>query len=235
MAKLLSEHVGNIAVLYCNRPEVGNSIDLELATGLHAAVRAALSQASALCLRGSGGVFCAGADPAALARADAAELLTREMREIVGLLRSAPIPVIAYVEGAASGGGAELASVAHLLCATAGASFQFDAPPSANWGGDALSRRIGSGRALEILVSGRRLGAAAARSIGLVDRVLTPPEFAEFLQLRVLQDKTLARAARLTLCGGRGLQPEAAPRAGGAAGGVSGPAQPPGTPADITH
>ncbi|MDA8345637.1 MAG: enoyl-CoA hydratase/isomerase family protein [Thermaerobacter sp.] len=198
MPKVEVQRKGGIAVLRLCRPEVRNAVDAELSRELRMAVEAALEDSSAICLRAEGSVFCSGGDIAALQDDDAALAVMDEMRGTLERLRQSPVPVIAYVEGLAIGGGAELAASAHLLCCTPGASFQFVQASlhlSPGWGGGpALVQRVGRGRALDLLLSARRIGAAAAEAIGLVDRILTPPMFADLMETVPLQDRELGCA-----------------------------------------
>ena len=114
------------------------------------------------------------------------------------MILSAPVPVIAYVEGLAVGGGAEIAATSHIVCATPGAAFQFvqaNLGLSPGWGGGAaLAARVGRGRALDLLLTARRIGAAEARSLGLVDRVLIPADLPAYLRQRAFQDRQLGMA-----------------------------------------
>lgn len=198
MAKLELERSGNIAVLRLARPDVRNAIDAELSSLLRLAVVEALRNASALCLRAAGPVFCSGGDMTALQDDDAALAVMDEMRGTLSLLRNAPVPVIAYIEGLAIGGGAEIAASAHLLCCSPGAAFQFNQARmhlSPGWGGgSALLMRVGRGRALDLLISARRVGAAEAEVIGLADRILTPPMFERVLEIPALQQRDLGMA-----------------------------------------
>ena len=199
MSSLFQERMGNVVLLTLNRPEVRNAIDEDLARGFAAAVRQALGEASAVCLRGAGPVFCSGGDLASLADDDDRALAVMAlMRNTLSLLRQAPVPVIAYVEGLAVGGGAEIAALAHLVCATPGAAFQFlqaKVGLSPGWGGGAaLAQRVGQGRALDLLLTARRIGVAEARSLGLVDRVLIPADLPAYLQQPAFQDRRLAGA-----------------------------------------
>lgn len=199
MAKLDVVREGSVAVLYLNRPEVLNAVDQELSSLLRLAVEREIGTASAICLRARGRAFCSGGDLRALESDDDLALsVMEEMRGTLQMLRAASIPVIAYVQGAAVGGGSEIAASAHILCASPGASFQFPQTQlhlSPGWGGGAaLASRIGRGRALELLVSARRIGVVEARAIGLVDRIVTPVGFPEFLRLPALQDRELAQA-----------------------------------------
>ncbi len=204
MASLLQERMGNVVLLTFNRPQVRNAVDEELAHRFSRAARQALGEASAICLRGAGPVFCSGGDLAALKDDDDLALrVMAEMRATLAMLRSGPVPVIAYVEGLAVGGGAEIAASSDLVCATPGAAFQFlqvHVGLSPGWGGGAaLAERVGRGRALDLLLTARRIGVAEARSLGLVDRVLIPADLPSYLRQPAFQDRQLAAAVVASL------------------------------------
>jgi enoyl-CoA hydratase len=85
------------------------------------------------------------------------------------------VPVIAAVNGIAAGGGCELALACHLRIAAAGA--QFSLPETkvgvipAYGGTQRLAREIGNGRALEMMLTGRAVGAEEALQFGLINRI----------------------------------------------------------------
>ena len=123
------------------------------------------------------GVFCAGAD-----LKERAEMSPTETAAFVHGLRSAfteledlPMPVIAAIEGAAFGGGLELALAADLRTAGAEAKLglvetSLAIIPGAG-GTQRLPRLIGAARAKELIFTARRIGAEEAGRLGLVDRV----------------------------------------------------------------
>ena len=123
---------------------------------------------------GAGRAFCAGADLTILG--SDGDALVAGGKEIALLIRGAPQPVIAAVNGAAAGGGANLA----LACdyrlaadsATIGQVFaRLGLGP--DWGGSYfLPRLVGPSRALELLFSARMVPAAEALTLGLFDRVV---------------------------------------------------------------
>lgn len=125
------------------------------------------------------GVFCAGAD-----LKERAEMSPSETAAFVHGLRTAfteledlPVPVIAALEGAAFGGGLELALAADLRVAGADAKMglvetSLAIIPGAG-GTQRLPRLIGTSRAKELILTARRIGAVEAERLGLVDR-MTP-------------------------------------------------------------
>lgn len=124
------------------------------------------------------GIFCAGADlkeRATLSPAETAAFvhgLRSAFTELAGL----PMPVLAVLEGAAFGGGLELALGADLRVAGAEARMglvetSLAIIPGAG-GTQRLPRLIGASRAKELIFTARRIGAEEAGRIGLVDRVV---------------------------------------------------------------
>lgn len=124
------------------------------------------------------GVFCAGADlkeRAAMAPTEVAAFV-HGLRAAFTELEDLPVPVIAALEGAAFGGGLELALAADLRVAGAEAKLglvetSLAIIPGAG-GTQRLPRLIGRSRAKELIFTARRIDAAEAGRLGLVDRVV---------------------------------------------------------------
>ena len=106
------------------------------------------------------------------------EDLIRLIRTSVDRLVTLPVPVIAAVNGLAFGGGAELAVRCDLRVADPGAVFCFSEVKLGlmpdHGGAVGLERLIGTSRAIELILTGKRVGAAEAHQIGLVNRVSEP-------------------------------------------------------------
>ncbi|MEM6744995.1 MAG: crotonase/enoyl-CoA hydratase family protein [Pseudomonadota bacterium] len=187
---LRMETRGPVRIVALDRPERRNAVDPETATALH---RAFLdfedSEASVAVLTGRGGAFCAGFDltRAGDVGADWAERLA--VRSADDLQDGAPgpmgptrlrlsKPVIAAVEGPAVAGGLELALWCDLRVAAEDAFFGVYCRrwgvPLIDGGAIRLPRVVGQGRALDMILTGRRVEAAEALSWGLADR-LAPP------------------------------------------------------------
>ncbi len=124
------------------------------------------------------GVFCAGADlkeRAAMSQPEVAAFV-HGLRAGFTDLEDLPMPVIAAMEGAAFGGGLELALAADLRVAGADARMglvetSLAIIPGAG-GTQRLPRLIGRSRAKELIFTARRIGAAEAEHLGLVDRLV---------------------------------------------------------------
>ncbi len=173
--------IGNgIGTVTLNRPEKLNAFDPEACQDLIDALRM-LAQSDAvrvIVVTGAGRAFCAGADLSVLGTEGAA--LVAAGKEIAMLIRSAPKPVLAAVNGPAAGGGANLA----LACdyrlasdaATIGQVFH-KLGLGLDWGGSFfLPRLAGVSKALELVWSARMVPAAEAAELGLFDRVVPHAE-----------------------------------------------------------
>jgi methylglutaconyl-CoA hydratase len=138
----------------------------------------------------------------------------REVRRTVSLIRAVineveelPQPVLAAVNGAALGGGLELALACDIRMASSHAQFGLTETsigiiPGAG-GTQRLPRLIGSGRAKELIFSARKIDASEAKEIGLVEYVTSKNELmTKALELaeRIVQNAPLAiRQAKLAI------------------------------------
>jgi len=128
-------------------------------------------------LTGAGGVFCAGADLQALAGGERREIKPDGALGPMGPSRlRLSKPVIAAIEGYAVAGGLELACWCDLRVAgesaTLGVFCRRFGVPLIDLGTIRLPRLIGQGRAADMILTGRPVGAAEALSWGLVNRVV---------------------------------------------------------------
>lgn len=170
----------HIATLTINRPEALNALNREVLEDLDRAIDAAQAdKARCLIVTGAGTrAFVAGADVgemSTMTRREAAafsELGNRVFRRLERL----PIPSIAAVNGYALGGGCELALSCDIRLAATTAVFaqpEVGLGITAGFGGtQRLARLVGPGLAKELLFSTRRVDAARALAIGLVNEVL---------------------------------------------------------------
>ena len=165
-----------IGTLTLNRPEKLNAFDRGMCRDLIDALRmlSGSEQVRVILLTGAGRGFCAGADLGTLAEG-AAELVGAG-REVPVLIRTAPQPVLAAVNGPAAGGGANLALGCDYRIASDQASIgqvfhKLGLVP--DWGGSFfLPRLVGPAKALELVWSARMVPAAEALALGLFDRVV---------------------------------------------------------------
>jgi 2-(1,2-epoxy-1,2-dihydrophenyl)acetyl-CoA isomerase len=186
---LLADSSDGVATFTLNRPERRNSLTRELSQTLlrGLVVAAGDSQVRLIVLRGASGTFCAGDDVPAVDRWRAGDPeaapfdpLTSDAYylRICEAILGAPKPVVAAVEGAAAGAGAEIACAADYRIVSASARIGSCLVGVGHVGNVVLmSRLIGPGRATEIYLTGRLVPAAEALTIGLADRVVEPEHF----------------------------------------------------------
>ncbi|HEV7209622.1 MAG TPA: crotonase/enoyl-CoA hydratase family protein [Mycobacteriales bacterium] len=174
------ERAGAVVTVILNRPERRNAVDEFTAAALVTAFAdfEADSTASVAVLTGAGGSFCAGADLTAIA-AGAGNRLSADGDGPMGPSRMLlSKPVIAAIEGYAVAGGLELALWCDLRVvaedAVLGVFCRRWGVPLIDGGTVRLPRLVGVGRALDLIMTGRPVGAAEALAIGLADRVVAP-------------------------------------------------------------
>ena len=180
--RVLVEIVGGIGTLTMNRPEKLNAFDVDACQDLIEALRmlAGSDAVRVIVLTGAGRAFCAGADLSVLGKDGPA--LVAAGKEIALIIRSAPKPVLAAVNGPAAGGGANLALACDYRLASEQASIgqvfhKLGLVP--DWGGSFfLPRLVGISKALELVWSARMVPAAEAAQLGLFDRVVPPADLA---------------------------------------------------------
>jgi len=175
-----------VAVLTLQRPEAMNAISLRMRDELRLALQALQQDdgVGAAVLTGSGEkAFSAGMDLREFARLSA-ELGPAELKRVRAAhgdgIAAFDKPILAAVNGLALGGGVELALLCDLVFAADDASFAFSEISRGlmpgNGGTQRLARRIGKPRALEMILTGRTVGAAEALAFGLVDHVVPRAE-----------------------------------------------------------
>jgi enoyl-CoA hydratase/carnithine racemase len=170
-----------IAQVVLDRPGAMNALNTAMAARL-AEVCAGLAgdrRVRVVLLTAAGErAFCVGADLKERARMSDAELLAQRptFRAAFGAVLGLPQPAIAAVHGYALGGGCELALCCDLIVADETAEFGLPETTVGlvpGGGGTQLTlRRLGPGRAADLVLTGRRVGAAEAERIGLADRVV---------------------------------------------------------------
>ncbi|HEX8923045.1 MAG TPA: enoyl-CoA hydratase-related protein [Pyrinomonadaceae bacterium] len=176
---------GSIAFITLDRPEKLNALTGEMLVELGGAFEriAKARDIRAVILTGAGErAFSAGTDIVELAAMDERSALetARRGQEVCGRIEHCEVPVICAVNGLAAGGGCELALACHLRIASSAARFSLPETSLGvipGYGGtQRLARVTGSGRALEMMLTGEPISADVARSIGLVNRVVAPSE-----------------------------------------------------------
>lgn len=186
------EQRGRVGLITLNRPKALNALNTQLMTEVVAASTAFDSD------EGVGAIVLTGSDRAFAAGADIREMSASSYRDIyVGSLFSAwdafgtlRTPTIAAVAGFALGGGCEVAMMCDIIIAADTAKF---GQPEINLGvmpglggTQRLTRAVGKSRAMELILTGRTIGADEAAASGLVSRVVPAAD---------LLDDALATAA----------------------------------------
>lgn len=189
---------GLVAVISLNRPQAMNAINMRMRRELRDTLDALRRDPDigAAVLTGNGPkAFCAGMDLREFAETGAGQPITEMRRfrwEQHEGIAAFDKPIIAAVNGLAIGGGVELALLCDMVYAGDGATFAFAEVKRGlmpgNGGTQRLSRRIGTPRALEMILTGRTVDAAEALAIGLVEYLVPDAE---------LLDRTVALAAQM--------------------------------------
>lgn len=191
---ILTEIFGRTAVIRLNRPAERNSLSIQTLRELKEAFHSlsTRSDIKTIIFTGAESVFASGADIKELRTltAETAEEFALRGQQLFQEIAEAEQATIAAINGFCMGGGLDLALACDFRFASSWAVF---AHPGARlgiitgWGGtQRLPRLVGAMRALEILLTARRIGSAEALEIGLVNRVGDPVlnlalEFAEKL------------------------------------------------------
>ncbi|MEO8651597.1 MAG: crotonase/enoyl-CoA hydratase family protein [Hyphomicrobiaceae bacterium] len=178
-AKVRVERQGAITTVILNRPEVRNAVDNETADAMADAFRSfdADPEQRIAVLWGSGGAFCAGADLKAIASGERKKRYRLDGDGPMGPSRLAlSKPVIAAVAGHAVAGGLELAIWCDMRVveedATFGVYCRRWGVPLIDGGTVRLPRLIGQSHAMDLILTGRPVGAEEALRMGLANRIV---------------------------------------------------------------
>jgi enoyl-CoA hydratase len=203
------EKKDSVTTIILDRPEAKNAIDGPTADALTAAFRAFDADVSAhvAVLFGEGGTFCAGADLRAMARGTGNRIDPEGDAPLGPSRMLLSKPIVAAVSGHAVAGGLELALLCDLRVADETAIFgvfcrRFGVP-LIDGGTVRLPRLIGLSRALDLILTGRGVGADEALQMGLANRVVPrghareaaetlAAEIARFPQMTMRGDRTSA-------------------------------------------
>jgi len=181
-----TEDRGAVRHLILNRPEKRNAMHGELVLAIGAALRAAADDDGVRCVvvRGAGPMFSSGMDVAALGEVAAAPERLRAFRraclEAWNAAEEMTKPVVCQIHGGCIGGALELALACDLRVMASDAvvglpETRIGLIPDVG-GSSRLPAVVGLGRAKELIMTGRLIGAAEAERIGLVNRVAAPDE-----------------------------------------------------------
>lgn len=191
MAELVKVKVeAGVHRITLNRPEVMNALNRDMRVELLAALRAGHA-ARVIVLSGAGRGFCSGQDLTDAEGLDASGLeaiLNEEYVPMIRAITEAPVPVIAAVNGAAVGAGANLALACDLVIACESAVFvqaftRIGLIPDAG-GTSFLPRRVGLQRAMGAALLAEPVSARQAEAWGMIWEAVPDDRFAEVVSAR---------------------------------------------------
>ena len=182
MSDLLCETDGAIKHVTFNRPAQRNALTFDMYEGL-AAICDDPGDARALIISGAGGAFAAGTDMTQFRAFETPEdgwAYEETMDSIMGRIARCPVPTIAAITGACTGGGAAIAACCDLRITDKRLKFGF---PIARTLGNCLSIAslarlssiIGQARVRELIFTARLVGADEAAALGLVTEIADDP------------------------------------------------------------
>jgi 3-hydroxyacyl-CoA dehydrogenase len=164
---------GDVAVVTADNPPV-NALKHEVRAGLTEALAQARDDnvVKAVVIACAGRTFFAGADITEFGKPPQAPSL----HDVIGAIEGMPKPVVAALHGTALGGGFELALACHFRVAVPGArvglpEVKLGLLPGAG-GTQRLPRLVGPEKALQMIVTGDRIGAAEASENGIIDEIV---------------------------------------------------------------
>ncbi|MFI5280611.1 MAG: enoyl-CoA hydratase/isomerase family protein [Gemmatimonadales bacterium] len=200
MSTVTYTRTGPLARIELDRPPL-NVLDIAMLEELDGVLELLAGDRAikVVALAGSGKAFCAGADVADHA-ADRVERMLAAFHAAIRRLVALEVPTVALVHGAALGGGAELALACDIVLARSDLRLGQPEirlgvfPPVA---AALLPRLVGRQRALDLVLSGRELGAEESHAMGLVSHVYSLESFRE---------ETAAYLNRLTQLSGSSLR-----------------------------
>ncbi|HEY2839387.1 MAG TPA: enoyl-CoA hydratase-related protein [Pirellulales bacterium] len=215
--EVLAERKGAVKWIWLNRPQVKNALTTDVADQIREEIEKAPGEgARVIVLSGKGGAFCSGADLKAAGSkmnegtsVSIHDILAHHYHPLVLAMTGSPLPVIAAVDGASAGIGCDIALAADMRLLSDRAFFSeifVNIALMPDGGGSfTLSRLVGSGRALEMVMTGCRVPADKAEAWGLANYVYPAAEFeakvqefaaalAEKAPLSIAQSKAAIRA-----------------------------------------
>ncbi len=206
------DYLDGAAHVVLNRPDRDNALSLQLSRRLRDALREATTSAGvrAVVLRSEGRRFSVGGDLRAFRESPIGDNLNdtvaRPLHDAIEIMTAAHQPVVCAVQGAVGGGAVGLVLASDIVLATESTAF------GTGYTGSGLSpdcgvtwflpRLIGCARALDILLTNRRISAQEARDLGIVSRVVAdnglPAAVADVLAaMRQVPVATLSETKRL--------------------------------------
>ena len=167
----------HVALIELNRPKELNALNLELMLELKDALQSLddNDEVRVIILTGNDKAFAAGADIKQMANRNAIDMLKIDQFSTWDQIKKTKKPLIAAVSGFALGGGCELSMTCDMIIASETAKFgqpeiKIGVMPGAG-GTQRLTRAIGKARAMEMVLTGKFIGAEEALKFGLINKV----------------------------------------------------------------
>lgn len=167
------ESRGKVAIVTLNRPEKRNALSEELWSKLRAAFEGFGPETRAAVLTGAGEHFCAGLDLSEHKEREAFDsiAMSRFAHATLNAIQFGAVPVVAAFQGGVIGGGLEIASATHIRVADHSTFYQLPEGRRGIYVGGGASVRvaniIGTGRMIEMMLTGRKIDAPDGAAIGL--------------------------------------------------------------------
>ncbi|MBA2420278.1 MAG: enoyl-CoA hydratase/isomerase family protein [Thermoleophilaceae bacterium] len=182
-APVLSERRGAVGVAYLNRPDARNALSADLMDVLADLVESWDADDDVRCIVIAGGetYFAAGGDIKGMAEQDFQAVVAAPTASFWRRVADCATPMVAAVSGYALGGGCELALLCDMVVASETA--EFGQPEillgiiPGGGGTQRLTRVMGKQRAMELVLTGRRIDAEEAHALGLVNKVVRKREW----------------------------------------------------------
>ena len=195
---LSSEVEKRVATITIDRQEVRNALNSQVISEIRRALEefGGNEEVGVVVFTGAGEKsFAAGADISELRKRTMLDVLASNMQKLYNEVEAYEKPTIAAVNGYALGGGCELAMSCDIRIASMNAKFgqpevNLSIIPGAG-GTQRLSRLVGKGRALELILTGRIIDAEEAARIGLVSQITPPDELMD--AVRTTADAILSK------------------------------------------
>ena len=178
--ELLVEHRDRIAIVTLNRPAKRNALSENLWQNLKQTFEGFGADVRAVVLAGAGPHFCAGLDLGEHKEREAFESITmsRFAHATLDAIQFGGRPVVCAMQGAVIGGGLEVATATHVRVAETTTFYQLPEGRRGFFVGGGASVRvaqiIGSGRMVEMMLTGRKLDAEQGERLGLSHYVVEP-------------------------------------------------------------
>jgi enoyl-CoA hydratase/carnithine racemase len=202
---ILAERDGAVGIARLNRPDTRNALSPELLNALGDVCAAWDGDPDVRCIVIAGGddYFAAGADIKGMRDRSFQDMMVAPSASFWPRMAAVQTPMVAAVSGYALGGGCELALLCDLIVASETAEFgqpeiMLGLIPGGG-GTQRLARVLGKQRAMELVLTGRRINAEEAYSFGLVNQIAKKKEWLEkAVELAQVVSRRAPMAARLS-------------------------------------